>query len=129
MKKMITLLLAAGFFATSFAQGHREQDSRYSNGQYAINSNNDYYNGNDRKNYDKKNASLMRERDYQIEKINREFTYKIMSVQNNRYMKNRQKKMAIRDLENQRARQIQMVVSRYNSSYKNGYGNYNNGRR
>ena len=54
-----------------------------------------------------------RERDYLIQKINREFDAKIYSVKRNRYMRNNEKNREIRLLEKQRTHEIKMVNQRY----------------
>lgn len=131
MKKMITLLLSFGLFATAFAQNNRQQNnSRYNrDDQYATTSNGKFDSRNDRKFYDDRSVSFARERDATIARINRDYNFKVMSIQSNRYMKNRQKKLAIRDVEFERARQLQMVNENYKSQLQNGYGRYDNGRR
>jgi hypothetical protein len=109
MKKMITLMLSVALFASAFAQrSDRINDGRgYGrDGQYSTTS--QVYNNNGNYNDGRNN------RDFQIDKINREFSYKINAVANNPYLRNGQKRRAIRDLEKQRTAQIQMVKRSYN---------------
>jgi hypothetical protein len=128
MKKMFTLLLSVGFFATTHAQTNRQQND-YNFGRNSQNviasrgGNNNSYDRNGHGIYDNRNNSFARERNAQNDKINSEFNYKIMAVENNPYMRNRQKRMQIRDLTYERNRQLQMVNSRYNDQYKSAYKN------
>ena len=125
MKKIITLLFSVGVFTTSFAQynGHRNsEDKNYGtenhwNDRYANSSqsNRDYgrahkYGRPSRNNYS------AQERNFQVEKINRDFNFHIRAIQNDRYLRRRQKKAAIREAERERARQLQIVYERFNSS-------------
>lgn len=133
MKKMFTLLLSVGILATSYAQPNRQQNDKNfgKSGQNVIVSNGhnkNIYGRNDHGIYDNRNP-FARERDAQIDKINREFSYKVKAVENNRYMRSRQKKVAIRDLTNERNRQLQMVNARYNDKFRKAYGKNNQGRR
>ncbi len=116
MKKLLTLLFLTGVFATSFAQYNQRgnQGNRY-DGQYATADNGRYSNRNDQRSYDGRNAYSERERRAQLDRINSYYNYKIMSIQNDRYMKRHQKKVAIRNIERERNRQIQML----NSSFRN----------
>jgi len=118
MKKIITLLFAVGALATSsFAQyNHSNNDDRQ--GQYGTGRNH----GRDDRDWrhsNRGNDYSARTRDFQIEKINRDFNYRIMAIQNDRYMRRREKKAAIREARNERARQIQMVNERFR------YNNHN----
>ena len=127
MKKILTLLLSIGLFTASFAQSNHRSNRDYNkDDQYANSSNGRYHDQHNRGSYDNRNVSYSNQRAEAIQKINRDYNYKVMSVQNNRYMKNRQKKAAIRDLQQERARQIQMVNERFNQRgnhyQKNRYG-------
>jgi hypothetical protein len=128
MKKILTLLLSAGLFSASFAQGNHRQRDRYDrNDQYANASNDRYENRNNRRVDNNRNVSYKNQRAIEIQRINREYNYKVQSIENNRYMKNRQKKLAIRDAKKERINQIQMLNARYNG--QNNHGKYNHGRR
>jgi hypothetical protein len=119
MKKLFALVIALGAMTSIFAQrGYdRREDSRdvilgqqnrpvYNNNR----SNDGYYNS--------------RERDELIERINRNYHWKIQSVRNDRYLRNGEKKREIRLLENERDAKIREVVERYNY-----YNNNKNNRR
>ena len=107
MKKIITLLFCVGTFATSFAQynpGHRD----------------DRYTYNQRDHFDRGN-SFHGDSDFQIGKINREFDFKINVIQNNWSLRRHEKKVAIRQLERERARQIE--IARFHDR-RRGYDNH-----
>jgi hypothetical protein len=111
MKQIFTLLICVGAFTTSFAQYRSGHD----NGRYA---------------YDQKNhfdRSHFESRDLQIEKINREFDFKINTIQHDWRLRRHQKKVAIRDLERERARQIQIVNARFRD-WKRDHDDYWHGR-
>lgn len=113
-----------------YRQGRQENSNDYSTN----NSNDSHYSNNQRKDYaynDRRyNESYpmnSRERDFQIQKINREYEYEIQSVNANRYMRPREKKIAIRSLENQRRDQIMNLQSRYydkRNRYNDGGGKW-----
>jgi hypothetical protein len=105
MKKIITLLFSTAIFATSFAQSNHRQADR-----------NDNYVYNQRDHFDNRNFSP-RERQFQIERINREFDFKIRAIQNNYTLRRHQKKVAIRNLEKERSIQIRMINA--NSHHRN----------
>ncbi len=122
MKKILTLLFSLGIVATSFAQyNHRDDDWNKRNDQYATS------NGQYNTHWDDHNFSA-REKDFQIDKINRDFDYKIDRIRNDRYMRRREKKFAIRDAENERAKQIQWVNVRFKSQFQRGYEKPDRGR-
>jgi hypothetical protein len=127
MKKILILLLSTGLFSASFAQGNHQQKDRYDrNDQYANASNGRYDNRNDHR-FDNSRVSYKNQRAIDIQRINREYNYKVQAINNNRYMRNRQKKLAIRDAQKERVNQIQMLNARYNGY--NDHGKFNNGRR
>lgn len=128
MKKILTLLLAVGLFSVSFAQGNHQKKDRYdTNDEYARASNGRYGNQNDSRYENNRNVSYENQQAIEIQRINREYNYKVQSIENNRYMKNRQKKLAIRDAREERVNQIQMLNARFNGH--NHHVKYNNGRR
>jgi hypothetical protein len=59
----------------------------------------------------------------EIEKVNQDYNFRVMSIQNNRFMKNHQKKVAIRNAQRRREQQIQFINSKYDRM------NHNWGRR
>jgi hypothetical protein len=125
MKKIITLLFSLGAFTISFAQYDHQRNNDDRNyrtenkrdDQYAGSSNGDRYDNRDdrdRRHFDKGNYYSAKERDFQIEKINREFDSRIQAIQCDRYLRRRAKKAAIRNAEIERSGQIQMVNERFN---------------
>ena len=128
MKKIFTLLFAAGLFTASYAQRDHDHNGDYGrNDQYAATSNGRY----DNRDHDRYGHNMYDERDYsyanqryiQMERINREFNYKVMSIQRNWYMTNRQKRFAIRDAKNERNYEIQMLNRRFSGYTNNNYEN------
>lgn len=131
MKRIIALLFFTGAVTTSFAQydQRRDDDHNRGNGQYATADNGRYDHRNDRRSNDDRAIYSERERSYQVDRINREYNYKVMSIQNNRYMKKHQKKLAIRDAQRERERQIQMLQARFNNNVHHDNGRRGNGKR
>ncbi len=132
MKKIITFLLSACIFTSSYAQRNHGHNDKYDrNDQYASASHrgydNDDYDRNDR--YNNRNNSYANQRQIQIERINREYNYKVLSIQHNRYMNNRQKRLAIRDVKKERNYQIQMINRHMNGYANNSYGRHYGERR
>ena len=106
MKQIFTLLISLGAFATSFAQynpDHRDNHYTYIQIGHA---GGDFYHG---------------DKEFQIEKINRDFDYKIRQFKMIGRLRRHQKKVAIRELEMERARQIQIVNARFHE-WRRGYG-------
>ncbi len=129
MKKIITLLFCIALLSSAFAQNnHRDEwkndinnrdDPKYDNnrddGKY--NSDRD-----DRKNVNnstvyQNNRYGIAQRDQLIQRINREYDYKIQQVSYDRYMNRREKKRAIKTLEAQKAEQINQAYSEYKNRY------------
>lgn len=114
MKKIITLTFFIGAFATSFAQyNHPGTDARR-DGQYAYSSQKNFNN--------RDNFMSPRERDFQIDKINREYQFNVRSIEQNPLMRRHQKKVAIRNAENDRNFKIQMLNKKYFGQFPNSYG-------
>ncbi len=116
MKKIITLLLSAAIFTTTYAQRHKnysEKDDHYSAKNYGRNNDN-YHRG-----------DIVRSRAYQkqnqFEKIDREYRYKVAAIQHNRYMTHRQKRLSIRDAKKERDYKMKMISR---SSYEYAKSNY-----
>lgn len=125
MKKIITLLFSVAAFATSFAQYNHQQNNDDRNyrtentgsGQYANSSNgNRNYDRDDRdwRHFNQGNIYSEKGRDFQIEKINRDFDFQIQAILSDCYLRHREKKAAIRNAEIERSRQIQIVNERFN---------------
>jgi len=55
----------------------------------------------------------------QIQKINQDYNFQVMSIENNRFMRNHQKRVAIRNAERERDRQIQRINANYNRMNQN----------
>jgi hypothetical protein len=131
MKKIITLLLTAGIFTATYAQkNHGHQDDYGRNDQYATTSNGRYDNGDQDRDdpYNRRNNSNATQIQMQMERINQEYNYQVMSIQQNVYMNNRQKRLAIRDAQKERNYKLQMVNRQSNGYANNGnsYGKYGN---
>ena len=124
MKKILALALSMGALTTVFAQNGYPKDSRdESRGIVYGKPNNQVY---DNKNYRNDNYSFSaRERDAQIERINREFDFKIMAVKRNRYLRNAEKKREIRMLEKERTEQIWQLNQRFSNQKPQKSYHYN----
>jgi len=110
MKKVFVLALSLVAVTTVFAQ--RGYDQRNESRDVVLgqpNSRNVY--GNDR-GYN--NGFSIRERDAQIQRINREYNRRIEAVKYDRYLRKAEKKRQVRFLENERDARIREVVQRYN---------------
>ena len=107
MKQIFTLLICVCAFTTSFAQ--------YKSGHL-----DDHYAYNQRNHFDR---DYFESRNFQVEKINREFDFKIRAIQNDWTLRRHQKKVAIRNAERERSIQIQMVNAR---EWKRSHTNYDN---
>lgn len=141
MKKLFTLLFTFGSLTSVFAQYNNENrprrdddnttyESRNGKGGYsnpATDRNNDKRDNayNDRR-YNESYAMNSRERDFQIQKINRQFSYKISSVRGNRYLRAREKDFQIRNLERQRQDEIRNIENRYRGSRNRYYDSHAN---
>lgn len=118
MKKIIILLLATGLFTATYAQGRKNYskgNNRYSPNNYHRQYN-PHYRGEDHRTH-------IFQKQSQMARINQEFRYRVLAIQQNRYMTNRQKRLSIRDAKNERNYKIQML-----NHYSNGYADSNYGR-
>lgn len=112
MKKFITLLLSMGIFTVSFAQGNYHKNWGDQDDQYARASNGRY--DNDGHHYDhNRNYSYQNQSAFEIQKINQDYNYQVMSIENNPYMRNHQRRVALRNAERERDHRIQQVNARY----------------
>lgn len=138
MNKIITLLISTGIFTASYAQENHGYDNRYNrHDQYASASHGRYDrddeddnddqrdDGYRRDGYHQRNQSYAYQRQIQIDRINREYSYKVMSIQQNPYMSNRQKRIAIRDAKKERNYQMQIINRNMNGYANNSYGRDN----
>lgn len=108
MKKIFALVIALGTITAVFAQGG--YDRRESRDVVLGQPNRGVYN-NDRGHNN--GYYSIRERDEQIQRIRREYNWKIESVDHDRYLRKAEKRRQIRFLENERDAQIREVMIRY----------------
>ncbi len=118
MKKLFALVFAIGAVTSAFAQ--RSYDRRDESCDVILGQQNRPVYNNNRGN---DGYFSTRERDDQIERINRNYSWRIQSVRNDRYLRHAEKKREIRFLENERDTKIREVVERYNY-YNNNNRNY-----
>ncbi len=127
MKRTFTLLVALGLLTAAQAQNRSgdsrdNRDNRQQEQQVIIQTDQRIFNDYSNDQYDrdvrymKSNPGKDRKMAKQIEAINREFDFKVMQIQRNRYMSRFDKQRQIRMLDNQREREIRMVYAR---NYKN----------
>ena len=118
MKKILTLLIATGTFLTLNAQSKEEArrvilGERKDNGTYSGRNDRDVVLGRGNTgNYP--NGTYSSNRQYEIDRVNREYSDKINSIRNNRYLSSAEKQRAIRDLERDRQRRIDQINRNYN---------------
>lgn len=117
MKRILTLLIAFGAIASVQAQS---RDGRYENRDVILGDqnnrtyeNNRGYDNNSR--YGSYNFSA-RERDKQIDRINREYDQRIREVQRDRWMRTYEKRNQVQRLEDQRRNEIRQVWERFRNS-------------
>ncbi len=135
MKKILTLLIAAGAFGTLHAQT-REETRRVilgenkENGTYNDRNNRDVvYGPGDDDRYP--NNGSYGNRQYQLDQVNREYDNKIYSIRNNRYLNNSEKERAIRQLERDRQQRLAQISRGYNNRdrrYDDDWNRDDNGR-
>ncbi|MBB1286685.1 DUF1542 domain-containing protein [Flavisolibacter sp. BT320] len=119
MKKILTLLIAIGAFATLHAQSREENrrvvlGDRNENGTYSGRNDRDVVLG--RGSSDRyPDGTYSSNRQYEIDRVNREYSDKINSIRNNPYLSSSEKERAIRDLERDRQRKIEQINRGYNS--------------
>ena len=108
MKKIFMLLFSATLVTSAFAQ--KGYDKHYDDKHNQQQSNKAYNAG--------------RERDALIARINAQYDSRIESVEHNRYLKNRERKQDIKQLEKQRKQELKESLARFdrnrNSPYKEG---------
>ena len=113
MKTIVSMLVAAIICSTSMAQSSQERwdnDHRQKDRRNVV-----YRQANNR----------MSNKELMIRRVNRKYDYKIYQVKQNRYMNNRQKKKAIKDLEENRQREIRRIYANGDQTNKR----YQKGRR
>ena len=126
MKKVFALVFALGAMTAVFAQGgyDRRDESRdvilgqnrsvYDN-DHGYNNNRGYNNG----------YYSTRDRDVQIDRIRREYDWRIQSVERDRYLRRAERRRQVRFLENERDAKIREVMNSYryenNRNYRRGW--------
>jgi hypothetical protein len=125
MKKAFALLFALGAMTAVFAQNGR---SRNESRDVILGSENNrpVYNdrrGDDRRDdrYDNNRYFSKKELDDRIERINRDYAWKIESVKRDRYLRNAEKKRQVRALENERKERIREIRERFRDQNKRRY--------
>ena len=117
MKKIITLLLAAGAFATVNAQTTKEEARRVIlGGEKKGSGDNNTTRGRDVILGDDNGTSRYpgTSREAEVDQINREYDAKIVSIRNNPNLSAEEKERIIRNLQKERQRKIRQVNERYN---------------
>lgn len=123
MKKIFTLALFSGIFATSFAQYSAHQNNaQQSDAQYAYSSGSQFNKVNSGKYYNNDILFSAKERDFRIDKINHIYQDQLRSIKMNRFMTFYQKKVAIKKAKNEKVFKISMINKKYDSQFHNGYG-------
>lgn len=142
MKKLFTLLFCTAVLTSAFAQTNRhDADDRNRNNNTDWNTNNNqqvYQKDHDRNDrsgvYDKSYDNTVNQNsnyrisqsDMQIQRITNQYDYRIQQVSYDRSLNRRQKEYAIRNLQAQKAQQINSIYSQYNSNVYNNSNNRNN---
>jgi uncharacterized protein YxeA len=122
MKKILTLLIAVGAITVAQAQGSRSYPDDRNGRDVILGSQNDRYERNDRNDRVYGNNSRYtysfsaRERDRQIERIDRDYDKRIRQVERDRYLRSYEKTSQIRRLEDQKRQEIAQVWERFRSS-------------
>ena len=130
MKKIVTLSMAVLLAASVFAQSTKEearrvilgQPKKSSSGTYPQDSRDVVLGGNGSRSYPDYPNSYPRNnypansRGAQIDRINREYDYKIQTIRNNRALSPRERDRIIRDLNNERYARIRQINSQYGRS-------------
>ena len=118
MKKILTLMMAIGTFATLHAQTREETrrvilGERKDNGGYDNRNNRDVVY--DRSGNDRYPGTYSNNRQFEVDRINREYDNKIASIRNNRYLSRAEKEKMIRQLERDRQQRIANINRGYNN--------------
>jgi hypothetical protein len=115
MKKLLMVLLTVGIVSAVSAQpgGSKGQNDR------------GYSHNNDK--HDNNYGNDLRERDRQIQLINRDFDQQIRAIRYDRFVRSGQKNRRINALEKQRSQQLSIVMQRFskNSRYSDDYARNN----
>jgi len=132
MKKLFTLLLAAGSISVASAQGFGQKDKSFKDGKYESRDDRTGDFGKDKSKDFNDYSFSVKEKDRQIEKINREFDLKVLMIKRSRHLRAKEKLRQIRMLENERYDQIKEVQFRFEKNkgrdYDRGHEKDNNRR-
>jgi len=121
MKKLFTLLLVAGSISVASAQGFGQKDKPFKDGKYESRDNHTGDFGKDKaKDFNDYSFSI-KEKERQIEKINREFDLKILMVKRSRHLRAKEKTRQIRMLESERYNEIREIQVRFEKNKGRGY--------
>ncbi len=124
MKKIITFFASFILVASSFAQ-YNSGSQRDKRNDVVYNDSRDNKYDNRRDNHDYNFSA--RERDMQIDHINRDYNHRIFDVQDKAFMSHSKKHRIIRSLEEQRREEIKMVYVKCNHR-NNQYDHHDNRR-
>jgi hypothetical protein len=117
MKKVFALVIALGAMTAVFAQRGYDRRDESRDVVLGQQGNRNVY-GNNNRGYNNGYMSA-REREEQIQRIRRQYKWKIESVQHDRYLLKAEKKRQVRFLENERDARIREVWERYNRQNRN----------
>jgi hypothetical protein len=118
MKKIITLLFCLGTLSTVFAQKYPDNSRRDNQRNvYANDKNND-------RRYKDSYAFSTRERNEQIAMVYREYNARIDEVKHKGYLKNKDKRRLIADLEVERSARIRSINARFADGRNRHNDNY-----
>jgi len=121
MKKLFTFLLAVGTISVASAQGFGQKDNSSKDGKYESRVDRDGNFGKDKpKDFNDYSLSV-KDKERQIEKINREFDQRILMVKRSRHLRAKEKSRQIRMLESERYDQIKVVQIRFEKNKGRGY--------
>jgi hypothetical protein len=122
MKRILTLLLAVGTLTVTQAQSSRSYpNDRSTNRDVILGDRNDRNDRNDRYNKRYENntrysyAFSARDRDKQIDRINKDYDKRIRQVERDRRMRSAEKSYKVRQLEAERRQEIREVWDRFQS--------------
>ena len=120
MKKIFTLLFSAGIAATSFAQSGSHQNADKKSNQYVTNT--------EYKKIDTHRDNIYtftsKERNIQIEKINRDFNLKAHSIKSNHRIDKRTQKRLIQKAKLEKTQQINAVNAKFNSKFNAAFNGH-----
>ena len=109
MKKIFTFLLAMGSLTAVVAQSGRDYNDNRQYKDKRNNESNDYAYNNKRDNY----SAYSRERAFQLEKINRDYDYKVNSVIHSRHIRPSEKNRILHNLDRERSVRIREINDRF----------------